>query len=194
MLQFITAGLVGSLLTFIFQAIINELSDRVKYRRDLRKQIFTRKLEVVENATTWYQEALDNYYILQTSLREYDKDSNPAAILKLATACEKSSTLFEQTSTRLNALYLYYDFSDIEKKYHSRESMECMNQSVTIIAKINNELSSITPSEFAQQRISELLEQREIAAHKLANAIDNQVFTIVEISQRLRNEYRGYLD
>lgn len=182
MLQFITAGLVGSLLTFIFQALINELSDRVKYSRDLRKQIFTRKLEVVENAITWYQEALDNYYILQTSLREYDKDSNPAAVLKLTTSCEKSATLFEQTSTRLNALYLYYDFSDIEKKYHSRESMECMNQSVTIIAKINNELLNITPSEVAQQRIEELLEQRELAAHKLADTIDNQVFTIVEIS------------
>ena len=191
--QFITAGLIGSMLTLIIQAIVNAVSDKVKYKRELRKLVFTRRLEVVENAMKWYQETMDTYYILQTSLREYDKECNPVTVMKLDAACAKCSYLFQETPIRLNAMYLYYDFSEIEKKYHGRESMECMNQLVTIVAKISNEISKITPSEFSEKLRAELHEQRVDAAHSLADAIDNQMCIISEIMQSLRKEYKGYL-
>ncbi len=191
--QFITAGLIGSILTLIIQAIINAFSDKVKYKRDLRKQVFARKLEVVENAMTWYQETMDTYYILQTSLREYDKDCNPVTVTKLDAACGKYAWLFQETPRRLNAMYLYYDFSEIEKKYHGRESMECMNQLITIVAKISYQLSNITPSEFSEKLQAELHEQRVEAAHSLADAVGNQMCIISEIMQSLREEYKGYL-
>ena len=60
--QYITAGLIGSLVTIIIQAIINAISDRVKHNRELRTMVFQRKLEVVEKAMSWYQETLDMYY------------------------------------------------------------------------------------------------------------------------------------
>lgn len=47
--QYITAGLIGSLVTIIIQAIINAISDRVKHNRELRTMVFQRKLEVVES-------------------------------------------------------------------------------------------------------------------------------------------------
>lgn len=191
--QFITAGLIGSILTLIIQAIINAFSDKVKYKRDLRKQVFARKLEVVENAMTWYQETMDTYYILQTSLREYDKDCNPVTVTKLDAACGKCAWLFQETPRRLNAMYLYYDFSEIEKKYHGRESMECMNQLITIVAKISYQLSNITPSEFSEKLQAALHEQRVEAAHSLADAVGNQMCIISEIMQSLREEYKGYL-
>lgn len=190
---FITAGLIGSMLTLIIQAIKDAICDKVKYKRELRKLVFTRKLEVVENAMTWYQETMDTYYILQTSLREYDKDCNPITVMKLDAACSKCACLFQEAPIRLNALYLYYDFSDIEKKYHGRESMECMNKLVTIVAKISNEISNITPSEFSEKLCAELHGQRVEAAHSLADAIDNQMCIISEIMQTLRKEYKGDL-
>ncbi len=49
------------------------------------------------------------------------------------------------------------------------------------------------PSEFAEQLCMALHEQRVQAAHILADAIDNQVYMIAEIGQRLRNEYKNYL-
>ena len=61
--QYITAGLIGSLVTIIIQAIINAISDRVKHKRELRTMVFQRKLEVVEKAMSWYQETLDMYYM-----------------------------------------------------------------------------------------------------------------------------------
>ena len=114
--QYITAGLIGSLVTIVIQAIINAISERVKHKRELRSLVFQRKLEVVEKAMSWYQETLDMYYMLQTALKEYNKDCNPITVQKIQVACMKSNKLFQETESRLNSIYLYYDFSDIRKE------------------------------------------------------------------------------
>ncbi len=191
--QYITAGLIGSLVTIIIQAIINAISEQIKHKRELRSLVFQHKLEVVEKAMSWYQETLDMYYMLQTALKEYDKDCNPITVQKIQVACIKSNKLFQETENRLNSLYLYYDFSEIEKKYHGRESMETINRLMTLIAEIGQEINAIKPSEFAEQLCETLCEERVKVSHMLADAIDNQVFIIVEIGQKLRTEYKNYL-
>ena len=45
----------------------------------------------------------------------------------------------------------------------------------------------------AEQLCVALHEQRVKASHMLADAIDNQVFIIAEIRQKLRTEYKEYL-
>ncbi len=191
--QYITAGLIGSLVTIIIQAVINTVSEKVRHKRELRSLVFHRKLEVVEKAISWYQETLDMYYMLQTALKEYDKDCNPITVQKLHVACMKSDKLFQETEKRLNAIYLYYDFSDIENKYHARESMNLINKLFTLVAELGQKIAIVKPSEFAEQLCMALHEQRVQAAHILADAIDNQVYMIAEIGQRLRNEYKNYL-
>ena len=175
--QYITAGLIGSLVTIVIQAIINAISERVKHKRELRSLVFQRKLEVVEKAMSWYQETLDMYYMLQTALKEYDKDCNPITVQKIQVACMKSNKLFQETESRLNSIYLYYDFSDIEKKYHGRESMDCINKLLTLVAEIGHKIATVEPSEFAEQLCAALHEQRVKASHMLADAIDNQVYS-----------------
>ncbi len=191
--QYITAGLIGSLVTIIIQAIINAISERVKHKRELRSLVFQRKLEVVEKAMSWYQETLDMYYMFQIALKEYNKECNPITVQKIQVACMKSNKLFQETESRLNSIYLYYDFSDIEKKYHGRESMEIINTSLTLIAEIGQEITALEPSEFAKQLCEALCEERVKASHMLADAIDNQVYIIAEIGQKLRTEYKDYL-
>lgn len=110
--QYITAGLIGSLLTIIIQAVINAISALFQHKRELRSMVFQRKLEVVEKAMSWYQETLDMYYMLQTALKEYDKNCNLITVQKIQDACMKSNKLFQETESRLNSIYLYYDFSD----------------------------------------------------------------------------------
>ena len=191
--QYITAVLTGSLFTIIIQAIINAISESVNHKRELRSLVFQRKLEVVEKAMSWYQETLDMYYMLQTALKEYDKDCNPTTVHKIQVACMKSNKLFQETENRLNSIYLYYDFSDIEKKHHGRESMDCINKLLTIVAEIGHKIATAEPSEFTEQLCAALHEQRVKASHMLADAIDNQVFIIAEIGQKLRTEYKDYL-
>ena len=102
--QYITAGLIGSLVTIVIQAIINAISENVKHKRELCSLVFQRKLEVVEKAMSWYQETLDMYYMLQTALKEYDKDCNPITVQKIQVACMKSNKLFQETESRLNSI------------------------------------------------------------------------------------------
>ena len=93
----------------------------------------------------------------------------------------------------MNSIYLYYDFSDIEKKYHGKESMDCINKLFTLVAEIGHKIATVEPSEFSNQLCAALHEQRVKASHMLADAIDNQVYIVFEIGQRLRNEYKDYL-
>ncbi len=190
--QYITAGLIGSLVTIIVQGVINAITERVKHKRELRSMIFQRKLEVVEKAMSWYQEALDMYYIFQVALREYDKDCNPATVHKLQVSLEKYNKLYQETECRLNAIYLYYDFSDINKKYHGRESLEVMNKAFALLHKIGYDMANIQPSESAERLSDELQGYRVEVSHLLSDAIDNQIAIIAEIQLHLRSEYKAY--
>ncbi len=192
--EFITIGaLVGSLITIIIQAVINAISERVKHKRELQALVFQRKLEIVEKAMSWYQETLDMYVMLQAALKEYDKECSPITVQKIQIACIKSNKLFQESETRLNAIYLYYDFSEIEKKYHGRESMDCINRLFSLVAEIGYKIENIEPTEFAEQLRTALHEQRVRASHMLADSIDNQLYIIAEIMSLLRKEYKEYL-
>ena len=46
----ITAGLLGSIITVITQALLNNWFEGVKNRREIRKLVFQRKTEIVEKA------------------------------------------------------------------------------------------------------------------------------------------------
>lgn len=191
--KMIIAGIVGSVITLLLTAILDYLKEIHHNRIELKKILFQRKLEVVEKAMSWYQEALDMYYMLQTALKEYDKDCNPITVQKIQVACMKSNKLFQEAESRLNSIYLYYDFSDIEKKYHGRDSMECINKLLTLVAEIGHKIATVEPSEFAEQLCAALHEQRIEAFHMLADSLNNQIYIIAEIGQRLRDEYKSYL-
>ena len=51
----------------------------------------------------------------------------------------------------------------------------------------------VKPSDFAKQLCEALCAERVKVSHMLADAIDNQVFIIAEIGQKLRTEYKNYL-
>ncbi len=191
--QFVTAGLIGSLITIVIQGIINAISERSRHKRELRSLVFQRKIEVVEKAMSWYQETLDMYYIFQVALREYDKDCNLGTVHKLQVSLEKSNKLYQETESRLNAIYLYYDFSDIEKKYNGRESMEVMNKAFALLHKIGYDMANIQSSDFSERLCDELQGHRVEVSHLLADAIDNQIAIIAEIQLRLRSEYKEYI-
>ena len=56
--QYITAGLIGSLVTIIIQAIINAISESKKHKRSLATMVFQRKIEVVEKGNPLYTKIL----------------------------------------------------------------------------------------------------------------------------------------
>lgn len=68
-----------------------------------------------------------------------------------------------------------------------------INKLLTLVAEIGHKIGTIEPSEFAEQLCVAMYEQRVKASRMLADAIDNQVYIIAEIGQKLRTEYKDYL-
>lgn len=72
---------------------------------------------------SWYKKSLSMHIMLPTALKEYDKNCNLLIIETIQVECVKSNELFQEAASRLNAICVYYDFSDIENKCHDRESI-----------------------------------------------------------------------
>ncbi len=190
----ITGGLIGSIITLIIKAIIDACSLRIAYKRELRKQVFQRKTDVVERAMSWYQEVVDMYSLYQMAIQEYDGSANPVVVEKIQYASTQLNRLLQETSSKLNAIYLYYDFTDINKKYHVIESARDIDKAFVLVGQIQQHLSPIQAINEQELEIRKLwFGQLKQALDIAASAMDNQKFAIVEIQQRLRTEYQKYL-
>ncbi|MFR3331123.1 MAG: hypothetical protein ACLTSL_13365 [Odoribacter splanchnicus] len=180
-------GLGSSLITLIVTKIIEAYQEKKQFKRNLFKLIFERKTIVVEQAMGWYQEALDNYRMLQMGCNAYQNGTEDYALSRLYLACQQSDKLFKEAPSRLNPIYLYYDFSKIEQKYQSCESLEIMNGSINKIAvlvfKMQSSGANSKTSPHSSQELKELL-------LSLSDCFDNQIRIIQEIQNILRNDYK----
>ena len=153
-----------------------------------------RKTEVVEKALSWYQESVDIYSLFQMAIKEYDGSANPVTVEKIQYVGNQAFRLFQETSTKLNPIYLYYDFTDIEARYNVAKSANVINDAFVLIGEIQQYLAPIPITnekelETRNRWFNHLKETLDIAA----SAMNNQKFAIVEMQQRLREEYQQYM-
>lgn len=189
----ITGGFVGSVFTLIIKAIIDACCSHIAYKRELRKQVFQRKTDAVERAMSWYQEALDMYTLLQAAIKEYDGTANPVTIEKIQYSGIRLDKLLQETSIRLNPVYLYYDFTDILQRFHIMESAKIINEAFVLIGEIQQHLPPVPAIneqelEVRKQWFGKLKETLDIAA----SAMNGQILSITAIQQRLREDYQKY--
>lgn len=194
----ITCGLISSLIstlaTIVVKYLLDNRSAQKAYRRELRKQVFQRKTDVVEKAMSWYQETVDMYSLFQMAIKEYDGSANPVTVGKIQYVGNQAFRLFQETSTKLNPMYLYYDFTDIEARYDVARSANVMNDAFVLIGEIQQYIEPIPiiqekDFETRNRWFNHLKETLDIAA----SAMDNQKCAIVEMQQRLREEYQQYM-
>ncbi len=180
-------GLGSSLITLICTKIIDICQEEKKFKRELFKLIFERKTSVVENAMSWYQEALDNYRMLQMSCTAYQEDRESYVLNRLFIAAQQSDKLFKEAPSRLNPIYLYYDFSKVEQKYKSAESMEHINENMNKIATL---LAKIQTAEFDSATLKDLKRELKELLLSLSDGFNSQINVILEIQNILRNDYK----
>ena len=136
---------------------------------------------------SWYQEALDNYKMLQMSCAAIQEGRETYALARLYIACQQSDKLFKEAPSRLNPIYLYYDFSEVEQKYKSSESMnrinDCINKIATLVTKIQSTEPDSEISRHSGHELKELLSS-------LSDSFNSQINTILEIQGILRNNYK----
>ncbi len=143
---------------------------------------------------SWYQEVVDMYSLYQMAIQEYDGSANPIVVEKIQYASTQLNRLLQETPSKLNAIYLYYDFTDIKAKYGVAKSAQIINEAFVLVSQIQQYLLP-TPAinehelEIRKQWFSQLKQTLDIAA----SAMDNQKFAIVKIQQRLRTEYQKYM-
>lgn len=191
----ITGGLIGSILALGIRYLLERWSASTAYKRELRKQVFQRKTDAVERAMSWYQEAFDMYSLYQIAISEYDGSLNPVTLTKLQYVSVQMIKLLQETSVKLNPIYLYYDFTDINLKYRVAESSQITNKAFILAGQIQQHLVSDKVIDADEQKAREqwfwgLKQTLDIAA----SAMENQKAAIVESQQRLRNEYKKYMN
>lgn len=181
------AGSGGSLITLIITKIIDYFQEKKRFKRELFKLIFERKTKVVEKAMSWYQEALDNYSLLQMSCETYQDGIENYAFNRLYIAFQRVDNLFKEASIRLNPIYLYYDFSKIEERNKSRESLEMINNNINKMAVLFAKIqSNEIDDEILQKEKGELKE----LLLSLSDSFNSQIDTILEIQRVLRDDYK----
>ena len=153
--------------------------------------IFKRKTEVVEKAIAWYQEALDTYNMMQITIKGIDT-SNQTTWLALQKLIMKCNNLFEESVSRLDPLYLYYDFQEIERKFHATESLSDINDKLVEIQEIGEKISKLD-SKNNQIEYEMLQKEEALAFNDYSKLIENQKNIIISIQKQLREEYKKYL-
>ncbi|WP_287818648.1 MULTISPECIES: hypothetical protein [Bacteroides] len=189
--ELISAGFIGSVTTLAIKSVIDMLNAHNQYRRELKMQVFKRKTDVVEKAIAWYQEALDTYNMMQITIKGIDT-SNQTTWLALQKLIMKCNNLFEESVSRLNPLYLYYDFQEIERKFHATESLSDINDKLVEIQEIGEKISKLD-SKNNQIEYEMLQKEEALAFNDYSKLIENQKNIIISIQKQLREEYKKYL-
>lgn len=190
----ITGGLIGSAITLIIKYLFERWSASTTYKRELRKQVFQRKTDAVEHAMSWYQELYDMFNLYQMAISEYDGTPNPVIAAKIQYVSLLASKLMQETSVKLNPIYLYYDFSDINRKYKVLESANIINKAFALAGQMQQYLpSDPTINEENQKACKQWFSEFKQTLDIAASAVENLKAAIIETQQRLRDEYKKYL-
>ena len=190
----IIAGIIGSVITLFLTAIIDFLKEMYRANIEERKIVFKRKLEAAENAISWFQESIDCYRIMQISCNEISEEYNPVVWAKFVNSSSQANKLFLEASKKLNPLYLYFNMSDIENKYHLAASGERINQAITRICILDQKAVDLLNSGLSDEseEIKNLQQEAINSFKNISHAIDSQIAAISEMIKTLRSKYHKY--
>lgn len=190
----IIAGVIGSAITLFLTAIFEYLKERYREKIEIRKLVFQRRTNAVENAVSWLQESIDCYRMLQSACNDIEDNYNPVIWERIMLSSNQANKLYLDTRKFLNPIYLYYDFKEIEKKYHILSSSEYINYAINQIGKLNQtefELQNTGVSNNCDE-LKKVQQNRIKLFKELYKAIDDQICSMAEMISVLRKEYSKY--
>lgn len=188
-----TGALLGSIVTLLLKWGVDFISEGVKHKRGIRMLVFQEKMQTDKIAMSWYQEALDNYILLQGALRECVDGPSPVSFQKLCQAIEISNLLMKGKESKLNPIYMFDSFHDLEEEYRAVESAQIMNECYVSIGKMNLQYDEMLARNASELELNALKDKYLSACRRIADAIENQICLIAEIQNRIRTGYQKYL-
>ena len=160
--------------------------EKRRFDRSLIKVIFEHKIQVVDQAMRWCQEALDCFRLLKMGCEAFDAGKEEFAIARISIAAQQSDKLFKEASSRLYSVFLYYDFSAIEKEHNVQQSVEDMNGVMNSIASVIGKCKS---AEVNSEDYNLYKSELKILFLSLSAALDNQIKSISHIQSILRKDF-----
>ena len=188
-----TGALLGSIVTLLLKWGADSISETVKHKRGIRMLVFQEKMQTDKIAMSWYQEALDNYVLLQGALRECSDGPSPVSFQKLCHAIEVSNSLMKSKETKLTPVYVFDSFYDLEEKFKAVESAQIMNECYVAMGKMNLQYDEMLTGSASELELNALKEKYLSTCRMIADAIDSQICLIAEIQNRIRAGYQKYL-
>ena len=188
----IIAGVIGSTITLFLTAIIDFIKEKYRTKIEMQKLVFQRKTDAVERAISWYQSAIDCYRMMQAACDAMEETYNPTTYNRLIMSFAQASKLYDDTGKILNPIYLYYNFSDIEKKYDIQHSWEYINFAIKELGKLDQQILEL----YSKGLTAESAEDKALRIKsidilkKFSKAIDTQIMIIAESMDKLRQDYQ----
>lgn len=189
----IIAGVVGSTITLLLTALIDYLKEKYHAKIEIRKLVFQRRTDAVERAVSWYQEAIDCYRMMQSACNAMEEEYNPTTYSRLVASLTQAGRLYENTSKVLNPIYLYYNFSDIERKYDIQHSWNYINYTINELGKLDQQILGLYSQGLTDDsnEVKALRTKSIDILKKFYVAIDTQIVIIAEIMDKLRHDYQN---
>lgn len=188
-----TGALLGSIVTLLLKWCIDLISSGVSHKREKCLVVFQEKLQVEKTAMSWLQEDLDAFILLQSALRACDAKPNPVNYQKFIHAFEVSNSLMKSKECKLNPIYMFQSFEDLEKKYKAVEAAQVINDCYAVMGKVNHHYEELIAAGIPDSELAPFKEQFVSACRLAADAIENQICLIAKIQNRIRTGYQKYL-
>lgn len=188
-----TGALLGSIVTLFLKWFVGLISDGLKHEREKCLVVFQEKLQVDKTAMSWLQEDRDAFIILQSALRTCDTKPNPVNYQNFIYAFEVSNSLMKSKEEKLNPIYTFQSFEDLEKKYNALDAARVINNCYAVMGKVNLQYQELVAAGVPDSELAPFKEQFIAACRLAADAIDNQIGFIAEIQNRIRTGYQKNL-
>lgn len=188
----IIAGVIGSSITLLLTALFDYLKEKHRAKIDMQKLVFQRKTDAVERAVSWYQEAIDCYRMMQSACNAVEEKYNPATYSRLVVSFAQADKLYENTGKMLNPIYLYYNFSDIERKYDMQHYWDYINFAIKELSELDQQIVELYSQGLTDESdgVKALRAKAIDILKKFSVAIDTQIVIIAEIMDKLRQDYQ----
>lgn len=143
---------LGAVLADIVRGVINWFMHKRQWSDEIKKTVILKKLQVAEDAMVCLQSIEDELMQLKW-ICQIDEDIPSNYVEWCQNLQEHIKELYPMVQMKLSKLGVYYDFSDVEKKYDVHRLMEEFNQDVVRFSVYAQSILDFDPTPKGQIRI-----------------------------------------
>ena len=135
---------------------------------------------------------MKDYYDLYKILQ--NEKYNPITVEKFLCAMKQADKLYKETNLRLNPIYLYYNFVEIEKKHNIYQAGMRLSYAITEIGKMEQEAFELKSkkADDVSEEMNMLIKKELLLFEDLSKNLDIYINSLVDMQIMLRKQYQKY--